>query len=118
MPAHRKDDQRHAEQFLHRAFTEREMKFCQSRTLSTQWYAAYWAAKEAVIKALQIRPEFKVKWTEMEIRRLGRERYSVAFRGALRDEIEKSRAGNISLTLAHCRSHATATVVIERRRAE
>lgn len=46
--------ERHGELFLHRVFTEGEIRYCQRRKESFQHFAGRWAAKEAVMKALGV----------------------------------------------------------------
>ena len=60
--------EQHGEQFLTRVYTEREMRFCQSRRRATEQFAAYWAAKEAVLKALNTPWREGMEWTDIEIR--------------------------------------------------
>ena len=48
--------QKHGEQFLCRVYTEREIRTCNANKRTTENFAGRWAAKEAVLKALQSRP--------------------------------------------------------------
>lgn len=51
------------EKFLYRVFTEREIDYCLSRSRRFEHLAGRFAAKEALIKAM----ENKVAWTDIEI---------------------------------------------------
>ena len=42
----------HGELFLRRVYTDREIRFCQSRRHAIEHFAGLWAAKEAILKAL------------------------------------------------------------------
>ena len=48
---------RHGDRFLHRVFTEGEIKYCDSKANRVERYAARFAAKEAGMKALRHRLE-------------------------------------------------------------
>ncbi|MDX1965476.1 MAG: holo-ACP synthase [Pirellulales bacterium] len=104
--------EQHAEQFLTHAFTSREISFCQSCSHATQHFAGIWAGKQAVLKGLGVRWRKPLAWSDLEIRRSAKTGYRVLSRGGMREIIEQREPGEIFLTLAHCRTHATATAVI------
>lgn len=104
--------EKHGEQFLQRVFTEREIRYCSSRSHATQHYAARWAAKRAVMKALGVSNRGGITWKDVEIRPLKHGVASAAFAGVLRDVCAKRSVGAIHLALAHCRTHATASAVV------
>lgn len=110
--------ERHGEQFINRVFTPGEVRYCNSRKLATQHFAGRWAAKEAVMKALGVRGRKGFNWRDIEIRpdrETGRNK--VGARGAARDVLEQAGVGDIFVSIAHCRSVATAhAVVVARRR--
>ena len=43
--------EQHGELFLRRVYTEREIRYCQSRKHAIEHFAGRWAAKEAAVKA-------------------------------------------------------------------
>jgi len=104
--------EQHGEQFLTRAFTVREIAFCRSRAHSTQYFAAHWVAKEAILKALGVRWRKGISWHDLELRRQTRGSYRVALRGSMRDIVEQGEPCEILVTLAHCRTYATATAML------
>src|SRR5947209_4243561 len=59
--------EQHGEVFLARIYTEREVRFCQARRRATEHFAARWAAKEAVLKALGTPWRRGIEWTDIEI---------------------------------------------------
>ena len=100
--------ERHGEQFLHRVFTPAEIEFCRARSASTQHFAACWAAKEAVLKSLGAAWSRGINFRDIEIRQgMGRPP-RVALAGGARDACEQARIGEVHLSLAFCRTHATA----------
>ena len=44
--------EQHGELFLRRVYTEREIRYCQSRKHAIEHFAGRWAAKEAILKAM------------------------------------------------------------------
>ena len=103
--------ERHGELFLNRVFTQQEIRYCMSRKQSTQHYAGHWAAKEAVFKALGIVRGPGLRWLDLDIREDGPGKVTVGMRGGVRDKILERGIREIMVTMAHCRSHATATAL-------
>jgi holo-[acyl-carrier protein] synthase len=102
--------ERHGEMFIHRVYTEEEVRYCQSRRESTQHFAERWAAKEAVLKALGIGTR-GVSWTDIEIRKSPFGRPTVAVQGAIKDAVERLGVGEVLVSIAHCRAHAVAYAI-------
>lgn len=109
---------RYGEQFVDRVFTKDEIRFCRDRKFPAQHFAARWAAKQAVLRALGLTWRRGINWTDIEIRPADSGGWTVALRGAVRDFVAESSADRILVTLAHCRTHATAYVVALRERAD
>jgi holo-[acyl-carrier protein] synthase len=104
--------ERHADLFINRVYTAEEIRFCQSRKQTTQHLAAHWAGKEAVLKALGIHGRRGLRWLDVELRHESNGQISVGIRGAVQDAALALRAGEIQVTVAHCRSHATAYALV------
>ena len=100
--------ERHGEQFIQRVYTPEEVRYCQSRRQSTQHFAARWAAKEAVLKALGVTWRRGGAWADVEIRNDDTGRPTVAVRGAIKDVVEQQGVAEVLVSIAHCRTHATA----------
>src|SRR3954471_21680117 len=100
--------EQHAETFLLRVYTEREVRSCQSRKRAIEHFAARWAAKEAVLKALGRPWRRGVELTDVEIDEQPGEAPSVKLRGTTAELAEAMSVGRIMLTMAHCRAYATA----------
>jgi holo-[acyl-carrier protein] synthase len=98
----------HGELFLRRVYTEREIRYCQTRRRATEHFAARWAGKEAILKCLGTGWSRDLAWTDMEIRSEAAGRTSVLLAGAARDLAESQRISNILLALSHCSAYATA----------
>lgn len=108
--------ERHGEQFLHRTFTPQEIHWCQMQGQWIQHYAARWAGKQAVIKALGLAGMRGISWPDIEIRSDGTGQHRVLLSGAIKQEAERLGISEILLTLSHCRTHATAFAVAIRSR--
>jgi holo-[acyl-carrier protein] synthase len=94
--------------FRDRCFTTAEQQYCDSRANPAQHYAARFAAKEAVGKALGSGVLFT--WREVEIR--GRPKPRVALSGRTKAWAERLGAGAIDLSMSHSRELATAVCLV------
>jgi holo-[acyl-carrier protein] synthase len=93
--------------FRARCFTESERAYCDSRPNPPQHYAARFAGKEAVGKALGSGVRFT--WREIEI--AGRPKPRVQLSGRTKEWAERLGAGRIELSMTHSRELATAVCV-------
>ena len=100
--------ERHGELFINRVYTADEVRYCQSRRQATQHFTARWAAKQAVLKALGISVRRGLPWTDIEIRKAPSGRADVAVRGAIKEHVERLGVAEVLVSIAHCRTHATA----------
>jgi holo-[acyl-carrier protein] synthase len=94
--------------FRDRCFTEAEQAYCDSRPHPAQHYAARFAAKEAVGKALGSGVLFT--WREIEIR--GRPKPGVALTGRTEQWAARVGAGRIDLSMTHSRGMAAAVCLV------
>ena len=89
-------------------FTDAELEYCYSRGRPAQHYAARFAGKEAVGKALGCGVRFT--WREIEI--VGRPKPGVKLSGRTKAWAEKVRAGAIDLSMSHSKGLATAVCLV------
>ena len=94
--------------FRDRCFTESEQAYCESRPNPAQSYAARFAGKEAVGKALGCGVRFT--WREVEI--VGRPKPGVRLSGRTAAFAERVAAGAIDVSLTHSREVAAAVCVV------
>ncbi|HEY7328433.1 MAG TPA: holo-ACP synthase [Gemmataceae bacterium] len=104
----------HGELFLRRVYTEREILHCQSRQRTTEQFAAFWAAKEAILKCLSLPWQRGLSWTDMEVRMEAVNRPKVMLCGAAKDIAQEQRISDILLSLSHCRAYAVAHAIAVR----
>lgn len=94
--------------FRSRCFTEAERAYCDSRPDPAQHYAARFAGKEAVGKALG----FGVHFTWLEIDIHGRPKPGVHLSGGTKAWAERVGAGRIDLSMTHSRELAAAICLV------
>jgi holo-[acyl-carrier protein] synthase len=99
--------------FAARCFTDAERAYCDSRANPAQHYAARFAGKEAVGKALGCGVRFT--WREIEI--AGQPKPEVRLSGGTRAWAEKVQAGAIDLSMSHSKALATAVCLVGDRHA-
>jgi holo-[acyl-carrier protein] synthase len=104
---------RWGEGFLRRVFTPREIAFCESSPAKYERYAARFAAKEAVVKALGTGFRRGVFCTQVEIVDNEHSPPHVELSGKARD---LAGTADILLSLSHERATAVAVVFMERRK--
>jgi holo-[acyl-carrier protein] synthase len=97
--------------FRERCFTDAEREYCDSRANPAESYAARFAGKEAVGKALGCGVHFT--WKEVEI--VGRPKPGVRLTGRTAAFADKVRAGAIDLSMTHSRELAAAICVVSPR---
>ena len=95
--------------FRDRCFTPAEQAYCDSRPNPAQHYAARFAGKEAVGKALGFGVARAFAWRDIEIS--GRPKPGVRLSGRVRAWAEGAGAGTIDLSMTHSRELAAATAI-------
>lgn len=100
--------------FKDRVFTDSEISYCENRNNAKyESYAARFAAKEAVVKALGRGIADGLEWKQIEIlnNELGKP-YVVLYRRAL-ELFNEMGAKSMDISLSHCSEYAVAYVVID-----
>jgi holo-[acyl-carrier protein] synthase len=98
----------HGELFLRRIYTEREIRYCQARKHAIEHFAGRWAAKEAILKAIGTGRSHGIAWTNIEVRNAPDGRPLVMVCGRARETAIERGIADILLSIAHCRTYATA----------
>jgi holo-[acyl-carrier protein] synthase len=96
--------------FRERCFTEAERTYCDSRPNPAQHYAARFAGKEAIGKALGFGVARAFAWRDVEI--AGRPKPDVRLEGRVRGWADRVDAGRIDLSMTHSRELAAAVAVV------
>ncbi|MFH0984623.1 MAG: holo-ACP synthase [Candidatus Omnitrophota bacterium] len=98
--------------FLDRVFSVEEQAYCDNKRMKYEHYAARFAAKEAVLKALKVRPKKNRSLTGIEIGREASGKPVVLLSPQCHKQFRIPAQAQIELSLAHEREYAIATVVI------
>jgi len=96
--------------FRDRVFTAAERDYCDARPNPPQHYAARFAGKEAVGKALGFGVARAFAWKDVEIS--GRPKPSVRLSGRVADWARRQEAGVLDLSMTHSRELAAAVCVM------
>ena len=100
--------ERHAEQFIARVYTQKEIEYCSVRKAATQHYSGRWAAKEAVLKALGTGWARGITWRDIEVLNDGDGQPGIHLTGGALEYSQKKGISRVLISISHCRSHATA----------
>lgn len=106
--------QRHGERFKSILFLPEEAEYCLARAKPDECFAARFAAKEAVMKALGTGWAEGVAFTGIEVVRQSGGKPEIRLHGSTADKAKQLGAGKIHLSLSHSLETAIAHVVIER----
>lgn len=99
------------ERFLNEIYTKNEIVYCESKNKAKyEHYAARFAAKEAVFKAVSlfVDNKFDIRWKQAEIQNDKNGRPYVIFHNVNFEE----RITSIDISLSHCKNYAVANVTI------
>lgn len=110
----RKMLERHGEHFVARVFTQGEREYCAAMADPAPFYAARFAAKEAVSKALGTGIGAQLAWLDVDVQREESGRPRVVLSGAGAETAAALGATRILLTLSHAEHYAIAQVMIGR----
>lgn len=102
----------HPERFRARVFTEMEVQYCESRKNRFEHYAARFAAKEAVMKALGTGWGKGVIFSEIEVCRTEAGKPELELHGKTKQRAEKAGVLRAYLSLSHTKDYAAAQVVL------
>ncbi len=96
-----------------RIFTRREISYCRSRPRrSGEHFAARFAAKEAVLKALEADPGHRIAWTDIEVAKRVDGRPYIRLHGAAEQHARSRRVRAISVSLSHAGGLSIASALV------
>lgn len=96
--------------FCERVYTQKEIDYCESKNIQKyQHYAARFAAKEAVFKAISqtLKSKYDISWKDIEILNDDNGRPYVQI---LNQNIQG--IDNIDISISHCKEYAVANVIV------
>lgn len=95
--------------FCERVYTQKEIEYCESKKMQKyQHYAARFAAKEAVLKAISqlLESKFDIEWKEIEVLN---DEQGRPFVNLLKKDVPIEE---IDISISHCKIYAVASVVV------
>jgi len=103
--------ERYGEPFLAKLFTPAERAYCDAQKKSALHYAARFAAKEAVSKALGTGIGGQAGWLDLEITRDTLGAPKLALQGAAAEFARQNGITEIQISLTHAREYAAANAI-------
>ena len=94
-------------------FTDGEIEYCEKMRYKEQHYAARFSAKEAFMKAIGTGWRFGIRFKEIDIYRNELGEPKIKLLGKALEISENLKISNISISLSHTKSIATAIVILE-----
>lgn len=105
---------RHGERLKDILFLPEEAEYCLARANPDECFAARFAAKEAMMKALGTGWAEGVAFTGIEVVRAEGGKPEIRLHGSTAEKARQLGAGKIHLTLSHSREVAVAQVLVEK----
>jgi holo-[acyl-carrier protein] synthase len=99
---------KHGQTFLDRVFTRGEIAYCQQRKMAYQHYAARWAAKEAVMKALGTGWSQGIQWIDVEMGNIPGGRPFIRLHGQAAAIGNRLGIDEILISVSHTKLYAVA----------
>ncbi len=104
-----------SEAFVNKIFTEVEQDYCKAQKAGIfQSYAARYAAKEAVFKALGTGYRYGMAFREIEVKNDKLGKPEVTVHGKVKAFVQEQKITQIHLSLSHVKEMALAFVVLEK----
>ncbi len=104
---------RRGERLRNRAFTQSEIQYCEERANQYQHYAARFAAKEAVFKAIGSGWRDGVGWHDVEVRNEMSGKPVITLGGRTLELATRMGVKRAWLSLSHTDQYAVAQVILE-----
>ena len=98
------------EKFLERVYTKKEIEYCESKKKQKyQHYAARFAAKEALFKAIswKLEDKYEICWKDIEVLNNNQGRPELKLIGVDLKNIE-----HIDISISHCKNYSVSNVVV------
>lgn len=102
------------DKFIGKIFTIKEIQYCESKKAQKyQHYAARFAAKEAVFKAIStyLDDKYSISWQDIEIGNNEAGRPEINIKKSI-DGLSIENIESMDISLSHCKEYAVANVTI------
>lgn len=101
-------------QYLEAIFTEKEMEYCESKARRYEYYAARYAAKEAMMKAFGTGWRDGLTYLDIEVVHDELGRPQVDLHGHARELFNQHQISQVSISISHSKENAIAVIILER----
>ncbi|MCX7633596.1 MAG: holo-ACP synthase [Turneriella sp.] len=103
---------KYQERFLHRVFTEDEIKYCMQKKDPVPHLAARFAVKEAFIKALGMPRDLSISYRDVSLKgSVGKK--EICITGKLAALLKQKKADMVHFSISHARDYSNACVILE-----
>lgn len=99
--------------YLETIFTEKEMDYCETKARRSEHYAARYAAKEAILKALGSGYRNGLAFSDVEIINDENGKPQAFLQGEVKKIFDSHQIKQISISLSHIEEIAIAVVILE-----
>ncbi len=99
--------------YIESIFTEKEMAYADSKFRKEEHYAARFATKEALFKALGTGWRDGMKWTDIEVENDELGKPSINLSGIALEYFREKGGSHIHLSISHTKEYAVAFVTLE-----
>ncbi|MFA7420627.1 MAG: holo-ACP synthase [Melioribacteraceae bacterium] len=100
----------YGDHFLNKIYTKVEIEYSQSKANKYQHYAARFAAKEAIYKALSNDTDTVYSWQDVEIYNEVNGLPKVNFYGALKDYLNEDK--QLKISMSHSENYVTCVAIL------
>jgi holo-[acyl-carrier protein] synthase len=100
-------------QYLEAVFTEKEINYCENKARKAEHYAARYAAKEAILKAVGTGWRGKLTYHDIEIINDNSGKPQVFVQGEVRNLFDLNKIRTTSISLSHTKETAIAFIILE-----
>lgn len=100
----------YGDRFLKKIFTEKEINYSQTKANKYQHFAARFAAKEAIYKALSSDTDKVYSWQDVEIYNEINGLPKVNFFGALKDYLNDAK--QLKISMSHSENYVTCVAIL------
>ena len=101
-------------QYLDTIFTKSEIDYCETKARRSEHYAARYAAKEAILKALGTGWRDGLAFSDIEILNDALGKPQVFVHGKVKDFFDRQQIKQVSISLSHTRDNALAFAILEK----
>ena len=99
--------------YLETVFTDKEIEYCEGKARASQHYAVRYAAKEAVLKALNTGWRDGLAFRDIEVIDDDRGKPQLCVHSRVKDWFELHHIQQTSISLSHGREIAIAVIILE-----